>query len=307
VTILTIVRQVRRVSRAWAGGVSMVVAGSLGLGCAAGRGQTVLPTPVAETRCFPVESLAPADRAVADKVLLEFSDREGLYTIATGLKPISSDVRDLSFRIAPTVDSVALERVDQMRRVSDALSCGELTTFVQVFTATSPGRERDVMRNATMVIAHRASVRALIVRQRAYFAALGVTPQTEPRDVVAAVENAPRAERWRGYGLLFGYPDEAVDFFVRAGIEGDSTKRIVPRDFRRIETFHKFPETRGGPPVTSSFVYAVPKGAAESEGDRALSSAAAPIYARYVVQRGRFVQADSSGAVRLWRDWLSSR
>lgn len=277
------------------------------VGCAPGRGSATAPAPASGARCFPIESLAPGDRDVADRVLLEFSDREGLYTIATGLKPMSSDVRDLSFRVAPTLDSMALERVDQLRRVSGALTCGDLTTFVQVFTATSPGRERDTMRNATMVIAHRASMRALIVRQRAYFATLGVTPSTEPRDVVAAVENAPRAERWRGYGLLFGYPDEAVDFFVRAGIEGDSTKRIVPRDFRRIETFHKFPETRGGPPVTSSFVYAVPKGAADSEGDRRLRDAAAPIYARYVTQRARFVRPDSTGVTQLWRDWFSRR
>lgn len=284
-----------------------LLATAFGLGCIQGRGSAAALAPASDTRCFPIESLAPGDRDVADRVLLEFSDREGLYTIATGLKPMSSDVRDLSFRVAPTLDSMALERVDQMRRVSGALTCGDLTTFVQVFTATSPGRERDTMRNATMVIAHRASMRALIVRQQAYFATLGVTPSTEPRDVVAAVENAPRAERWRGYGLLFGYPDDAVDFFVRAGIEGDRTKRIVPRDFRRIETFHKFPETRGGPPVTSSFVYAVPKGASDSEGDRRLREAATPIYARYVTQRARFVRPDSTGVTQLWRDWFSRR
>lgn len=297
----------RQVGDRMARRVLFVAAATVLVGCAQGRGLATALAPASDTRCFPIESLAPGDRDVADRVLLEFSDREGLYTIATGLKPMSSDVRDLSFRVAPTLDSTALERVDQMRRVSDALTCGELTTFVQVFTATSPGRERDTMRNATMVIAHRASMRALIVRQRAYFATLGVTPSTEPRDVVAAVENAPRAERWRGYGLLFGYPDDAVDFFVRAGIEGDSTKRIVPRDFRRIETFHKFPETRGGPPVTSSFVYAVPKGAADSEGDRRLRDAAAPIYARYVTQRARFVRPDSTGVTQLWRDWFSRR
>jgi hypothetical protein len=40
-------------------------------------------------------------------VLLEFADREGLYTLAGGIKPISSDVRDLTVRIAPTMDSVS--------------------------------------------------------------------------------------------------------------------------------------------------------------------------------------------------------
>lgn len=257
--------------------------------------------------CFPLETLSPADRLVADRVLLEFSDREGLYTLAGGLKPVSSDVRDLAFRVAPTLDTSALQRVEQLRRVSAALHCGELTMFVQIFTATSPGRENDTMRNATMVVVHRSALRRLIARRAAYFNALGVTASSDPRDVVAAVENASRAERWRGYGLLFGYPDEAVEFFVRAGIEGDSLKRIVSRDFRRVETFHKFPEARGGPATMSSFVYAVPKGASDSPGDAALRQAAAPIYARYADMRARYFKADSSGAVQLWRAWIVAR
>jgi len=262
------------------------------------------PNSVASSACFPIETLALADRAVADRVLLEFSDREGLYTLAGGLKPVSSDVRDLSFRVAPTLDTSALKRIEQLRRVSVALTCGELTTFVQIFTATSPGREADTMRNATMVVVHRAAMRTLIARRASYFNALGVTESSDPRDVVAAVENASRAERWRGYGLLFGYPDEAVEFFVRAGIEGESAKRIVPRDFRRVETFHKFPESRGGPATVSSFVYAVPKGAGDSPGDVQLRAQAAPIYARYAAQRARYIMPDSSGAVQLWRAWL---
>ena len=255
--------------------------------------------------CFPIETLSPADRVVADRVLLEFADREGLYTLAGGLKPVSSDVRDLAFRIAPTLDTSALQRIEQLRRVSAALTCGELMMFAQIFTATSPGRENDTMRNATMVVVHRAALRALMARHSPYFSALGVTASSDPREVVSAVENAPRAERWRGYGLLFGYPDEAVAFFVRAGIEGDSTKKIVPRDFRRIETFHKFPESRGGPATVSSFVYAVPKGASDSPGDLQLRAKSAPIYARYIEQRARFVKPDSSGAVQLWRAWMA--
>ena len=35
--------------------------------------------------CFPVASLSDVDRRVADRVLLAFGDREGLYTLAGGL------------------------------------------------------------------------------------------------------------------------------------------------------------------------------------------------------------------------------
>ncbi len=259
---------------------------------------------VASDPCFAVEALPAADRALAERVLLEFSDREGLYTLADGLKPISSDVRDLQLRIAPTLDTVRLAELERLRRIAPALSCGEIGVFVQVFTATFTGRDSSTARSSSMVLYHRRALAQAIARHAAFFATLGITPSADPRDVVGAVENAPRDARWRGYGYLFGYPDDAVDFFVRAGIVGDSTKALVPRDFRRIDTFTKYPERQGGPPLNSSFVYAVPKGAADSDGDRALRAAAAPVYARYVAMRARHVGADSSGAVALWRAWL---
>jgi len=80
--------------------------------------------------CFSVASLSEVDRRVADRVLLAFGDREGLYTLAGGLKPISSDVGDVMLRVAPTVDSAALSELAQLRRVAAALQCGEIGTFV---------------------------------------------------------------------------------------------------------------------------------------------------------------------------------
>jgi hypothetical protein len=157
------------------------------------------------------------------------------------------------------------------------------------------------------VLYHRGRVADAVRTHAAFFATLAITPSADVREVLAAVEHAPRAERWRGYGLLFGYPDEAVDFFVRAGVEGDSTRTIVPRDFRRIETHRKYAAARDEPPTLSSFVYAVPRGAPESIADRALREAAAPIYARYARERARMVVGDSTGALTLWREWLSAR
>jgi hypothetical protein len=122
--------------------------------------------------------------------------------------------------------------------------------------------------------------------------------------VVLAVENAPRSPRWRGYGYLFGYPDDAVDFFVRAGEEGDASGKLVPRDFRRIETWFKYPANTGEAPTLSSFVFAVPEGAPESPQEKALRAAAAPVYARYSRERADGIQRDSSGAVALFRRWV---
>lgn len=281
----------------------------IGIGCrASGSAATparpaVAPTLAAE--CFPVERLTAPNRRLAEQILLEFGDREGLYTLAGGLKPVSSDVRNLSIRVEPTLDRDALATLDRLRHVTSALRCGDVDVFVQLFAATFPGRDSSRMRSATLVVAHRRALAETIGRHAEFFGRLGVTPTTDPRDVIAAVDHAPRADRWRGYGLVFGYPIEAVDFFVRAGLEGDSTGQLVPRDFRRIETVVRYPEREGGPAVLSSFVYAVPKGAPESAGDRALREAAAPLHARYVAARAAAIGSDSTGAIALWRTWLA--
>jgi hypothetical protein len=239
---------------------------------------------------------------VAEHILLEFGDREGLYTLADGLKPISSDVRDLQLRIAPTLDTAALATLEQQRRVAAALSCGDIGMTVQVFSATQRARDSSEVRNTSMVVFNRRALRQLVVRQQTFFALLGVTSSTSPQEMLAAVENAPRALRWRGYGYLFGYPDTAVDFFVTAGVEGDRTGTLVPRDFRRIETVYKF---ASGNDSLSTFVYAVPKGAPVSELEQQLRDRAARAMVRYRAQRRQFIGADSLGAVALWRAWLS--
>jgi hypothetical protein len=256
--------------------------------------------------CFAVDTVAPSVAALAERVLLEASDGEALYTLAQGLKPLSSG-RAFTLQTVPAPSAAALDSLDLLRRAVRVLTCGEIGAFVHVFTATSSSGDSITRRAAEVVLFHRGRVAEAVRAHAAFFTTLAITPSADVREVLAAVENAPRAERWRGYGLLFGYPDEAVDFFVRAGVEGDSTRAVVPRDFRRIDTYRKFPAARDAAPTLSSFVYAVPKGAPESVADRALREAAAPIYARYLRERARLVVGDSVGALRLWREWLSAR
>ncbi|MFM8517331.1 MAG: hypothetical protein ACKODA_05550 [Nevskiaceae bacterium] len=277
---------------------------SLVLACApATQAGLEAPLPAGGAACFGVAALSPADQRVAEQILLEFGDREGLYTLAGGLKPISSDVRDLQLRIAPALDTNTLATLEQQRRVAASLTCGDIGVMVQVFTATQRTRDSSEVRNTSMVVFHRGALRAMITRQQAFFATLGVTPSTSPAEILAAVENAPRAPRWRGYGYLFGYPDVAVDFFVQAGEEGDRTGKLVPRDFRRIETVYKFASGTGD--SLSTFVYAVPKGAAPTAEESQLRERAAAILTEYRGRRGRNVDASGAGSLALWRAWLT--
>lgn len=262
--------------------------------------------PTTGSACFRVDAMPDGVVALADRVLLDAADGEALYTLAGGLKPLSSG-RSFSLRIAPTPDSSALASLDSLRRATQLLRCGDIGAFVHVFAAPSSTADGEIRRAAEVVLYHQGRVADAVQAHAAFFATLAITPSADVREVLAAVEHAPRAARWRGYGLLFGYPDEAVDFFVRAGVEGDSTRAIVPRDFRRIETHRKYAGARDEPPTLSSFVYAVPRGAPESGADRALREAAAPIYARYARERARLIVGDSTGALTLWREWLRAR
>jgi hypothetical protein len=260
--------------------------------------------PIGPASCFAVESLESQDRRVADDILLALGDSEGLYTLAGGLKPVSSG-QVLSVRVEPDVDAAALALLDQRRRVTRALQCGDIAIFVQTFAAPQKSDDGRTLRVTEIVVARRASVAAAVRRHEAFFNRLGISPSADPFEVVSAVEHAERADRWRGYGYLYGYPDEAVDFFVKAGSESDAGGTLVPRDFRRIDTVTRHPARTGGPPELSSFVYAVPAGAPETAAERQLKAAAAPIYARYVAERRTWVTSERSGATALWRHWLT--
>lgn len=265
-----------------------------------------LSTPAAaQQRCFDFAALAAPTRSTAEAMLLAASDGEGLYTLAGGLKPVSSDLGGVTIPMDSTARASALDSLSRLRAAASALRCGELEAHVLEYAATFARPDGTRYRSADTYIVHRASLRREIQRQRVFWDSIGVTAETPAADVIDRVERAPRAQRWRGYGYLFGYPKEAVDFFVEAGEQQARGGEFVRRDFRRIETFRKYPEREGAPPTLSSFVYAVPLNAPESDADRALRAAAAPIHQAYVERRARFLGPQGSGIAALWREALA--
>jgi hypothetical protein len=76
--------------------------------------------------------------------------------------------------------------------------------------------------------------------------------------------------------------------------------------YGRIETYRKLPERTGGPATISTFVYAVPKGAAETPADQRLREAAEVILREYRSRRSR-AEAAGTNHVALFREWLTSR
>jgi hypothetical protein len=263
------------------------------IGAAAPAPQAQAPPRWTATECFPFERLEPTLRAEAETLLLRALDGEALYTIAGGLKPMSSGFVSASI----TVSAPDLGSVETARRVLSHFTCGgELAAGVHHFAQVYEGR-----RAVEAVVFHRPALQALLTRQATLFAPFALSPSADPMEVVMAVEYAPAAARLRGYGYLFGYPDYAVDFFVQASeTQREQEARegkgdLVPRDFLSLPTF------RG----ERRFVYAVPKGHTPNAADDALRAAAEAIYADYAARRTKHITgASASGVLTLVREWF---
>jgi hypothetical protein len=265
-----------------------------------------LPAPAAREPCFSVEHLPARARAMAISLLQAASDGEALYTLAGGLKPVSSDFSTITWTVAPALDTAVVDSLAALKRVAAALRCGAISFHVLEYAAIYSRPDSSRYRVADVFVVHAGGLQRTLTQHAAFWQTLRLTDANDPARVLAAVETAPRAARWRGFGHLFGYPDVAVDFFVEAGESQARTGEFVRRDFRRIETFRKYPARDGEPPTLSSFVYAVPAGAAPSAADSALASSAAPILRRYREQRLRFAVPDGEGIVALWREWIAT-
>jgi len=229
-----------------------------------------------------------ADVPDAAALSLRILDGEGLYTATGGLKPVSDGFWQTRF--PATEDTSAA--VETVRRRLATLPLGpDLEAGVLVFAAPFDGR-----RAASAFVVHRPALRALIGRRADVFEPIGVTPETPPQQVMERIDRAPRAARWRAFGLAFGYPDHAVEFFVTAGEEQARTGRFVARDFVHLPTFAT---DRG------RFVYAVPPGHAERAEDRKLRAAAMSVLDRYRGWRAVYVGDGKAGATALLRAWVA--
>lgn len=200
-------------------------------------------------------------------------DGEALFTIAGGLKPMSGGFWQTWIDVAePELGEVRRVRAELAEWRSDALWAD-----VHVFDQVHDGR-----RAASAYVMDREAVAELMVEHRAFFAPYGLAPDTHPAEIVAVVERMPKLDRHRGQGLLFGYPEHAIEFFVRAEDERESGGEVVKRRFVQIPTFGA---------ETGRFVYAVPEGHPDNEEDRELRDAAARVLARYRELRAACVKA----------------
>ncbi len=253
--------------------------------------------------CFPVEDLSGPDRALADSVLTFGLENEALFTLAGGLKPMSTLRHDrLALARDPQMDAGVRGAVDpehpdvrrsaQLTRVVDHLTCGPVQAIILPFRAT-----QDSVRTLQTVVVHRERMDDILRDQPEFWGQWGLRPGADPAVVVTVVEFEATRARHRGYGALFGYPEHAVSFFVEAGLTQETTGEFVERDFFQVPV-HAADEGR--------FVYAVPRGHDARPEDEQILASAADILARFRAVRERYVEGDGTlRPVELLRDWYA--
>ncbi len=241
---------------------------------------------VPRAQCFPVEELPPALRARAEAALLDALDREALFTLVGGLKPVSEGFWSVKWK----ADAGSPDPLDEAQQVLRAFRCGDAVYADMLVFREPVGKARLAHAYVVNALALRAKVR----EEPGFWLRLGVTPHSHPAAVMPAAEAAAAADRFRAFGYAFGYPRHAVDFYVAAAEEEKRTGVVVKRDFVNLPTFGS---DRG------RFVWAVPKGQAETEADRAVRAAAAPVLEAYRQRRAYYVGAGRPGVVELLRDW----
>lgn len=282
----------------------------------------------ARAECFPFEKLPPEQRKTAEELLLKALDGEGLYTIVGGLKPMSSGFQNVQLPVQlPRVTDAeagvilgelankkpeelnaddkrrlgqakqaderrkALEKITQTRAIFEHWRCGKDEIFADLhhYAQTYEGK-----RYLDTIVFSRPALRRAIVEKADFFSRWGITENSHPLEVSYAVEHDETNARFGGYGFLFGYPDHAVEFFVKASDEEKFTGRFVERDFISLPTVAG--ENR--------FVYVVPKGHAQNEADKILRAKAERIFNEYTRRRTEYIGAGKKGVVEMLRDWF---
>ena len=238
--------------------IGIVIGGSL-LGCA------VAPSSAETVRAEQVPGSADSFG-----LILAAADHEALYTLAGGLKPMSSGIWTGSF----DVGSPDLKEMRSVRAALEPLRNEIWYADVQVFDHVHDGE-----RSMQAYVIHRAAFARVIDRFDAFWSRWGITPETHPPEVIAVVDRMPRADRWRGYGYLYGYPAGAVDFFVRAGLEADDGREVGPGKDRRFVQIPTYAAETG------RFTYAVPLDHTLTEEDDALADKAGRVLRAYSARK----------------------
>ncbi|WP_442591978.1 hypothetical protein ACSBL2_12195 [Pedobacter sp. AW31-3R] len=240
-------------------------------------------------------SLSAEDKKVADTLLLRILDNEGLFTVISGLKPISS-VANPSFKIGrkDTLDagkrnitdtaSRDYKKLVQYRRIVDVLQFGDLKLVMTPFKMAEKGQ-----RIMQINVYRQQLVDSLLSANTQFYGQFGFVPGTDGQLLINTTEYENKYDRFRSYGYLFGYPEHAVTFFAEASISNDRDGKFVKRDFYHIPVYSA---------AQGHFVYALPKDTQPGKTDALIHDRAAFALDYYKKIRPTYTRKD--GTVRAY-------
>ncbi|TJZ51836.1 hypothetical protein FAZ15_20015 [Sphingobacterium olei] len=252
------------------------------------------------------KSIDPTTAALRDSIIQKGLEGEALYTLMADIKPMSS-VATFAFPLSNSDSTKRLEAslvhkdslyyLDRVRQIQEALNCIDLPDlkFVLVPYRNMYSKPRILQISVLRI----SKLDSLLVAKQDFFGQYGFSAGADPAVVVTVNEYEKKYERLRGYGYLFGYPDYAVDFFVKAFHQSDSTGQHVNRKFFRIPTFER---------EQGNFVYAYPVDHVPAAIDSTLYKRSLPVLAQYKQIRDNYMNADSTiRGYALLQDWITRK
>lgn len=255
----------------------------------------------AVTRSFKGDGVV-YDRSLADSMLAYALDHEGLYSLLDTIKPISS-LTFFSYAVAKdsshsamdyniATNKPALDSILLYQRICNQLSNEKVKLVLVPFEQPHKGK-----RNMEIYAVNIQKFKSKIREYASFFGQFGITPESDPAQVITVIEYEKKYDRWRGYGYLFGYPSYAVDFFVSAGRQQDSTGQFVKRDFFQVPVYAG---------AQGYFTYAMPKDYKPGVMDSLLYNNAVDVLSRYKILRNKYADEKGLKAVKLWRKALKN-
>lgn len=234
-----------------------------------------------------------ANYRLRDSILQSALDGEALYTILGNIKPMSSVVAfnfplgnsDSTRKLEENIlkNDLQFRHLDTLTQIQQALNSIHIPglKFVLVPYRSAYSSTRILQVTAVNI----QLLDSVINTKKSFFGQYGFVKGTDPAVILTVNEYEKRYERLRGYGYLFGYPDYAIDFFVRAFEESDRTGKHVERNFFQIPTYSH---------ETGNFVYAYPKGHTPSSIDSTIYRRAQQVLIDYKRIRPKYVNSDST-------------
>ncbi len=236
--------------------------------------------------------LTPEKKVLADSILLYALDHEALYTLADTLKPMSSVkfYRWPVHRKNITGHDSLVKMIEAAQEITHALSKGDFQFVLNPYKYSD-----SIYRNMEIYVIRKKRLENMIRAHEDFYLSLGINAYSLPATTLAITEYGDKYDRWRSYGYLFGYPDHAVDFFVQAGKEQDSTLQFVKRNFFQIPVFAG---DRG------YFTYAIPENYIPADADSLIYEKALETLLIYNKIRNKIIDQKNKSAFKLWMKLL---